>query len=128
MKITEANIDIVRTNGKLSSVSITMPIWGKVGNDDFLAVNIPLFGIKTFARDESDSEAAINEVLEAFCVNAERFGKGLENELKLIGWDFVEQKNGFTSMSFRVSNSNSVLDQIMQTGDRISQKLELAAC
>jgi hypothetical protein len=126
MKITEANIEISRKDGKLFSVSVAMPIWDKVGNDDFLSVNIPLFGIKTFAKDEIDAEIAINESLRAFCINAEKFGKGLENELKLIGWGFIEQTETFASMSYRVSNSNSVIDQIMQTGEQVVQKFELA--
>lgn len=126
MKISEANIDILRKDGKLLSASIAMPIWDKVGDDDFLAVNIPLFGLKTFATDEVDAEIAINELLTAFCINAEKFGNGLESELKLIGWTFVEQTKDFTSMTYAVSNSNSVLDQIMQTGEQVVQKLDLA--
>jgi hypothetical protein len=125
MRINEANIEINRKNGKLLSVSVAMPIWDKVGDDNFLSVNIPLFGIKTFATNEIDAETAINEVLTAFCINAENFGKGLESELKLIGWSFIEQTSDFTSMSYSVSNSNSVIDQIMQTGKQVVQKLEI---
>lgn len=125
MKITEANIEINRKDGKLTSVSVAMPIWDKVGNDDFLSINIPLFGMKTFAKNELDAENAINEALTLFCINSEKFGKGLENELKLIGWGFNEQKQDFTSMTYSVANSNSIIDQIMQTGEQVVQKLDL---
>lgn len=126
MKINEANIEIIRDNGKLSSISVAMPIWDKPVEDGFLSVNIPLFGIKTFAKDELDSEIAINEALKAFCINSERFGKGLETDLKIMGWDFIEQKENICVMAFSVSNSNSVIDQIMQTGEQFARKLELS--
>lgn len=126
MKITEASIEIIRKDGKLFSVFVTMPIWDKIGEDDFLSINIPLFGIKTFAKNEVDAEIAINEVLQSFCINSENYGKGLENELKTIGWEFLEQDSSFTSMAYRVPNSNSVIDSIMQTGEQVVQKFELA--
>jgi hypothetical protein len=126
MKINEANIEIIRKEGKLQSISVAMPIWDKIGDDNFLSINIPLFGIKTFAKDEVDAEIAINEILTLFCINAEKFGKGLENELKLIGWSFIKQDAEFCTMAYNVSNSNSVIDQIMQTGEQIARKLNLA--
>ncbi|MGV9004722.1 hypothetical protein [Flavobacterium sp.] len=125
MRITEANIEIIRQEGKLVSVSVAMPIWDKVGDDNILSVNIPLFGIKTFAENEFDADIAIKEVLTAFCINSEKFGNGLENVLKIIGWSFNERNENFCSMSFSVSNNNSVIDQIMQTGEQVVQKLEL---
>jgi len=125
MRINEANIEINRRDGKLISVTIDMPIWDKLGVDNFISVNLPLFGIKTFAKDELDADVAVRESITAFCINSEKFGKGLESELKLIGWSFNEQKNDFTSMSFEVPNSNSVIDQIMQTGEHFAEKLEL---
>lgn len=126
MKINEASIEIIRKQGKLQSISVAMPIWDKPTEDGFLSVNIPLFGIKTFATDESDGEIAINEALRAFCINSEKFGKGLETDLKIIGWNFVEQSETLCLMSFSVSNSNSVIDQIMQTGEQFARKLELS--
>ncbi len=128
MQINEANIDILRKDGKLVSAFVSMPIWDKLGMDDFISVNIPLFGIKTFAKDENDADKAIHEALTAFCINAEKFGKGLEEELKSIGWKIIPSKSNenFSSMVYSVSNTNSVLDQIMQTGEQVSQRLELA--
>lgn len=126
MKINEANIDISRKEGKLISVSVAMPIWDKVGMDDFISVNIPLFNTKTFAKDEKDADVAIAEAIKGFCISAEKFGRGLEAELKLLGWNFIEQSDDFTSMAFIVSDSNTVIDQIMQTGEQFAEKLDLA--
>jgi hypothetical protein len=119
----EANIDIVRKDGKLASVSVVMPIWDKQGEDDIFAVEIPLLGMKTFAKDEIDAEIAVQESIELFCLNAEKFGKGLESELKILGWSFNNQNKDFTSMSF--NSTNVVYDHIMQTGEQIAHKLDL---
>lgn len=125
MRINEANIDINRSEGKLLSISIDMPIWDKLLEDNFISINIPLLSIKTFAKDEDDFDTAIQEAVKSFCINTELFGNGLESELKSIGWVFNEQSKDFTSMSYSVPNSNSVFDQIMKTGEQFVQKLEL---
>jgi hypothetical protein len=119
----EANIDIMRKGNKLSSVSVVMPIWDKQGQDDVLVIEIPLLGMKTFAKDENDAEVAVQESIELFCLNAEKFGKGLESELKILGWSFNNQDTEFTSMSF--NSKNVVYDHIMQTGEQVAHKLEL---
>jgi len=126
MKINEANIDINRIKGKLISVSIAMPIWDKIGIDEFISVNIPLFGIKTFAKNEDDAQIAVKEAITAFCINAEKYGQSLEAQLRIIGWDFISQTEEMTSMSYNVFNTDSVVDQIMQTGEQFAEKLELA--
>lgn len=128
MKINEANIDIIRKEGKLISVCVEMPFWDKMSDDNFISVNIPLFGIKTYSENDVDSDKAIEEAINLFCINSEKFGKGLEVELKLIGWSFSSQtEEGITSMSYSISNSNTVLDQIMQTGEKYIQKVNLAS-
>ena len=128
MRINEANIDINRINGILISVSIAMPIWDKESNDnDLLNIDIPLFGIKTVAKDTLDAENAIKESIMLFCLSAEKFGKGLESELKVMGWAFMENKlKDVTSMSFSVPSANTILDQIMSTGGQFAQTLELS--
>jgi hypothetical protein len=125
-RINEANIDIIRKKGVLTSVSVAMPIWDKEGNDELLAIDIPLFGIKTVAKDALDAEVAIKESVKLFCLSAEKFGKGLENELKVMGWGFVSQEKDFTSMTFSIPAKNTVIDQIMSTGGQFAQKLELS--
>lgn len=126
MRINEANIDIVRKKGELTSVSIAMPIWDKTGSDELLAIDIPLFGIKTVAKNPEDADDAIKESVTLFCLSAEKFGKGLEIELKVMGWGFTEQSEDFTSMSFSIPAKSTVIDQIMSTGGQFAQKLELA--
>lgn len=125
MAITEANIDIIRKDSVLTSVSISMPIWDKIGNDSLLAIDIPLFGIKTVAKDSVDAEIAIKESVKLFCLSAEKFGKGLESELKIMGWSIDNQSNDLTTMSFSVPKTQTVINQIMTTGGQFSQKLDL---
>jgi len=123
MRINEANIEINRKDGKLFSISVDMPIWDKIVEDDFMSVNIPFLGIKTFARDEEDAQQAIKECINLFCISSEKFGNGLEAELKLIGWDFVSRDANSTVMAF--TTSNFIFDQILQTGDKFVETLEL---
>lgn len=125
-RVNEANIDIIRKKGILTSVSVAMPIWDKEGNDELLAIDIPLFGIKTVAKNPMDAEVAIKESVKLFCLSAEKFGKGLENELKVMGWAFITQEKDFTSMTFSIPAKNTVIDQIMSTGGQFAQKLELS--
>jgi len=120
----EANIEIVRKDKKLSSVSVVMPIWDKQGQDDVLSINIPLLGMKTFAKDEIDAEKAIKEAIELFCINAERFGNGLESELRIFGWDLINSQDNITSMAF--STGSFVYDNIIKTGEQVAHTLELA--
>lgn len=127
MKTTKANVDITRKNGVLTSVSIAMPIWDKIGSDNLLAIDIPLFGIKTVAKDAMDAEVAIKESVKLFCLSAEKFGRGLETELRVMGWSFIDRSKDLTSMSFTVPSNNTVIDQIMNTGGQFAQKLELAS-
>lgn len=129
MKTNEANIDIIRKKGLLQSISVIMPIWDKIGEDDFLSIDIPLLGLKTFAKDESDIEKATIEAITVFCINAEKFGKGLETELKLFGWSFKDNKKEKTSMVFNVPSKSTVLGQVIQTGEQFAAKeLEITPC
>ncbi|MFN7675345.1 hypothetical protein [Flavobacterium sp.] len=123
MKFTEANIEINRLDGKLSSITIDMPIWDKIVEDEFMSVNIPFLGIKTFAKDELDAQEAIKECVNLFCVTSEKFGSGLETELRLLGWEFISEDKGSVIMSF--NTSNVIFDQIMETGDKFVETLEL---
>lgn len=126
----QANIEIFRgDDDKLLSVSVVMPVWDKTAMDGMIAVNVPHFGIKTFAKDDIDADVAIKESLKAFCINAERFGKGLETELKIMGWNFDRPSSGSIKMFYEVPQPNVVIDQILETGDQFAEKLELeTAC
>lgn len=123
MKITEANIEINRLDGKLSSITVDMPIWDKTVEDEFISVNIPFLGIKTFAKNEIDAQDAIKECVHLFCVTSEKFGSGLETELRLLGWEFISEDKGSVIMAF--NTSNVIFDQIMETGDKFVETFEL---
>jgi hypothetical protein len=125
MKVREANIEIKRHGGHLSSILVIMPKWNKVEHDDTLSVNIPLFGIKTFAKGEKDAEIAIEEAIKCFCFSAEKFGQGIERELEALGWTFVNEDENSSLLTYTIADSNIVLEQIMQTGEQYSHKLEL---
>jgi len=40
-----------------------------------------MIGLETFAKDERDVPVAISEAVVAFCIAAEKFGRGIEVEL-----------------------------------------------
>lgn len=123
MKKNEANIEITRQKGVLSSISISMPIWHKIEDScKHITIDIPLFGIKTVAEDENDIDKAVDESIKCFCASAEKFGQGLEAELKTLGW-----KSNDTNNSLLDFNSDSdVVEQIMDTGDNyVHADLEL---
>lgn len=124
MKINEANIEINRLEGRLHSISVDMPVWDKTVEDETISVNIPFLGLKTFAKDDSDMQKAIKEAVNLFCITSEKLGSGLETELRLLGWEFIsEDKEGSVIMAY--NTSNIIFDQIMETGDKFVETLEL---
>lgn len=46
-------------------------------------IKINVLGMETFAKDEADIPVAIRELLECFFITAEKFGKGIKEELRL---------------------------------------------
>lgn len=121
MKLSEANIEITRFKNTLSSISVIMPTW-KHQEDEVLTVTIPLFGIKTFAKNMEDAEIAISEAIKCFCIASERFGKGVEKELEYIGWDFKAAIGANTSLlNYSIESTNVVLESIMETGDQFAE-------
>ena len=121
----EANIDIVRADGILRSVAVTLPIWTKELEDGTLSVDAPMLGIKTFAKNEDDVFTAVKEAAHLFFINCEEFGGGLENELKLAGWGFKSHEIDSASLYWGINDD--VIEQIMSTGDSFSETLELVA-
>ena len=121
----EANIDIIRNSkGVLKSVSVALPVWAKEGEDGFLSIDVPILGIKTSSKDESDVDSAIREAIHLFCLNSEEFGNGLENELKLAGWNFSDKK--FSGSSLYWGTNDDIIDSILETGNPFTETLELA--
>src|SRR5436190_14713729 len=121
MEEISANIKITRRGKKLFSIAILMPVWNKIEMDNTIAIDIPLFKLKTFARDEDDAEAAIKEAIESFCIAAERFGNGLESELSTMGWSFIEEEEENSILNY--NPHDAVLEQMMQTGETHSHNL-----
>lgn len=124
MEIASANIKISRHGDVLNSITLSMPIWSKVESDESIELNIPLFGIKTFAKDEEDIDSAVEEALKSFCIVAEKFGRGLETELGALGWEFVEEENENSLLDY--NPHDAVLEQMMGTGEEYSNNLVLA--
>lgn len=124
-----SNIDIQRENGVLQSVTLVTPIWHKDLADETIEVTLPFFNLKTTAFSEEDIETAINEILEVFCKMCEKLGRGLEKELKLMGFDFTVGKEGQDNVSMgRASKTRDfALLQLIKTGDMIASKIEMNA-
>ncbi len=128
MITTEANIKITRNRGKLISISVFMPIWNKQSEHGNILVQIPLLGIDTIANDEKDAEKAIDEAIASFCIVAEKFGLGIEKELQALGWISVEGEIGVPTLGFNVSDTDVMLERLMQTGENyVNPHLEIAA-
>jgi hypothetical protein len=117
MNILEANIKLTRKNHKLVSVSVNMPIWNKHSEYGKLEVILPMLGIKTIAKDENDAEKAIEEAIISFCIVAERFGQGIEKELESLNWIAVDDASGEPILGYNVTDPDSVIERILQTGE-----------
>lgn len=104
----DATMTISRENGVLHSISLVMPVWIK--NDGILTIDLPFFKTKTYARTEAEVDKAIEEAVKSFCIASERFGKGVEKELELLGWEKVDDTLGFNLPQ------SEVMDQILHTG------------
>lgn len=127
MNTIEANIEITRADDKLVSISVSMPVWSKESEfDGNIHVQLPLLNIDTIASDEKDAEFAIKEAIQSFCIASEKFGEGVEKELQALGWKQVDQ-DGNHILGFCVSETDELLDRLLQTGDNyINPKLEIA--
>ncbi|WBV60543.1 hypothetical protein PFY12_00140 [Chryseobacterium camelliae] len=127
MEIKEATVEISRHEGGLRSVSVLMPTWDRTEMDGSTSVNIPLFGLKAFVFNKMNQEEVVHDTIKAFCVCAEKHGTGLESELSLLGWEFGDESSENTiSMSYVITSKDTVIEQIMSTGETQSMILELA--
>ncbi len=52
-----------------------------MSNLGYIKVDIPLLGMTTYAKDVNDINSAIAEALICFAYAAEKYGKGLNQEL-----------------------------------------------
>ncbi len=108
MKV-EANLAITRENGVLSFISLVLPVWIKC--EDIFSISIPMFHLKTFAKNESEIQVAVEEAVKSFCIAAEKFGRGLEAELGELGWSKED-----SDLSFNLPQSD-VMQQIIETAE-----------
>lgn len=55
--------------------------------DGTISIELPMFGdLRTYAKNETDMKVAIDEAIQLFRMVSEKFGKGLKEELKMLGW------------------------------------------
>jgi hypothetical protein len=125
---TEASITITKDEGKITFISVQMPIWTKWNDFGNLSVRIPLLGLETIAKDDNDAEKAIEEAIVSFCVVAEKFGQGIEKELAVLGWRCAGNDN----LAYDINDTDVVLEEIFKTSEsyvnpRLKLELELAA-
>lgn len=76
-----------------STITVNMPIWIRKSEDGKFYANLALFGgITTYAKNESELDVAICEVLMGFFEFANKHGKGWKEELNALGWQ-IKNKN-----------------------------------
>lgn len=121
----EASIEIIRKDGVVSSVKVIMPAWCKINDDGTLKVEIPLFKITTFADNEEDAHEAIKEAIMCFCISAQKFGNGLEQELKELGWTSETSAESNHSL-FNINSNAPFIEDLMNTGESMALDLQLA--
>lgn len=109
----KANIKITKNDGKVTFISVAMPICTQRNNFGNFSVRLPLLGFETIARDGDDAKRAIEEAIISFCIIAERFGLGVEKELQGLGWKNIEEDN----LAFDINGANTVLKGIFNTGE-----------
>lgn len=126
MQTNEANIKLTRNGGKVASISVQMPIWSKVSDHGNLLIDLPFLGISTIAKNEEDSEKAIEEAIVSFCLISDKFGQGVEKELETLGWIPVNSENGEPLLGYSVDNADELLERILQTSEPYAkEKLEI---
>lgn len=128
MKAIEASIEVTRSNVNKSvvSISIMMPVWHKGNNDGNIDIKIPLLGIETTAKDENDIKVSVDEAIRGFIWACEKFGRGLQDELKDLGWSLSEDENKNPIMGYDVLEKDTLLERLFDTGEPyVNRKLEL---
>lgn len=111
----EATIKLLMEDGKITSISIFMPIWEKPSDQGNLFIHLPLLGLETLAKDSNDGETAIKEAITSFCMIAEKFGQGLEKELETLGWVHIDGETDEPVLGYNISDTDAVIERIMQT-------------
>jgi hypothetical protein len=122
----EPIIEVIRKDGKLSSVKVIMPTWNELGEDNKIYTKMPMLGgIVTYAINELDADIAVKEAIHCFCVAADKFGMGLEKELESIGWNIVSKNDEHIILS--IHSEMPAFELMLETGDTKALNIELEA-
>lgn len=117
-----AIVHITRTDGKLASVNVVIPIWiSSQDNNNHFDIKIPLLHLETFVDNLEETDIAIDEVVTNFILLAEKHGGGLENQLELMGW----KMEGSTVLN--LDSVGTPFEGIMETGTEKSLHINLLA-
>lgn len=119
---------IPATNGK-TKVNVTMPIWLRKDSSGKVYITLGLLGgMTTIAKDEKDIDNAMKEAIASFIHAAQKFGKGINEELKSLGWQPKKTHLRFKSKkSFIPRDNNPMLQGLMRTGVERNVNLQIAA-
>jgi hypothetical protein len=130
-----AKIQIKPLPDKKAKIEVDTPYWiNKTADKTY--INLALFGgITTVVQNEEDVDAAITEALTAFFHAANTYGKGIRNELKLLGWELKRNNIRFKSprtakrdrlvpTSFITPNSK-IIQGMINTGSRASVSVNI---
>ena len=94
--------------------------------DSFIKITIPNLGIVTWAKNIEDAKLAITEAVEAFKINANKYGEGYEKEMEKAYEDITTHKYCKTDMlkklEFKSKMDQFVFEHLPLTN---SQKEEL---
>ena len=118
-----ANIKLLPSSNGETDIKIEMPIWIRKDEQGKFYANLALLGgIMTYADNEADLDKAINEAIAVFFENADKYGKGLQNELVTLGWQIKKER----SLRFKVKRDRAgvslglpmspAFQEVMQTG------------
>src|SRR6476660_7774409 len=82
-----AKIDMKRISNNTFDITVTMPIWKHIGSDNKTYITLALLGgIQTCVESDDDIDNAITEALKLFFNASQKYGKGFQHELKVLGW------------------------------------------
>jgi hypothetical protein len=126
IKTHEPIFQIKRNNGKISSITVIMPVWQERGEDEKVYLKLPMLGgLRTYASNTQDSEKAIKEAIQIFCTAAEKHGLGIEGELQILGWNISSEDNDNTQLKMQISSP--MFDLMLDTGEPTAVNIEMEA-
>lgn len=129
MNLEEAELEVTRSNNKIVEIKVIMPTWARKDNSGKFYIKMPLLGgIETFCDNELEIQEAVEEAIKGFVLVAEKYGEGLELELKSIGWSLdplMEIENDNSKSHLQLIPQNDVFNSMLTTGNTSSYNLQL---